>query len=199
MKKISKDELKEILRLHALWLTDEAGGKCADLRGADLRYADLRGADLSYTDLRGADLSGADLSYTDLRGADLSSANLRGADLSYTDLRGADLSGADLRYANLSSADLRGADLSCANLSGAITDKKYYQVSGIGSRNATTTYCLTDDLVYCGCWNNYKGGSLDQFLERVESVYGNTGETPNRQYYSEYMAAIAFFKAVGGL
>ena len=144
MKKISKDELKEILRLHALWLTDEAGGKCADLRGADL-------------------------------------------------------SGADLRYANLSSADLRGADLSCANLSGAITDKKYYQVSGIGSRNATTTYCLTDDLVYCGCWNNYKGGSLDQFLERVESVYGNTGETPNRQYYSEYMAAIAFFKAVGGL
>ena len=134
MKKISKDELKEILRLHALWLTDEAGGKCADLRGADL-----------------------------------------------------------------SGADLRCADLRCANLRCAITDKQYYQVSGIGSRNATTTYCLTDDLVYCGCWNNYKGGSLDKFLERVESVYGNTGETPNRQYYSEYMAAIAFFKAVGGL
>ena len=134
MKKISKDELKEILRLHALWLTDEAGGKCANLSGANLSYADLR-----------------------------------------------------------------GADLSGANLSGAITDKKYYQVSGIGSRNATTTYCIDDDVILCGCWNNYKGGSLNKFLERVESVYGNTGETPNRQYYSEYMAAIAFFKAVGGL
>ena len=144
MKKISKDELKEILRLHALWLADEAGGKCANLSGANLSYADLRGADLSGANLSGADLSGA-------------------------------------------------------NLSGAITDKKYYQVSGIGSRNATTTYCIDDDVILCGCWNNYKGGSLNKFLERVESVYGNTGETPNRQYYSEYMAAIAFFKAVGGL
>ena len=145
MKKISKDELKEILRLHALWLTtDEAGGKCADLR---------------YADLSGANLSGADLSR----------------------------------------ADLRCAYLHYAYLSGAITDKHYYQVTCIGSRNATTTYCIEDDLVYCGCWNNYKGGSLDKFLERVETVYGNTGETPNRQYYSEYMAAIAFFKAVGGL
>ena len=72
-------------------------------------------------------------------------------------------------------------------------------VTCIGSRNATTTYCIDDDVILCGCWNNYKGGSLDKFLERVESVYGNTGETPNQQYYSEYMAAIAFFKAVGGL
>ena len=151
MKKISKDELKEILRLHALWLTDEAGGKCADLRCADLSRADLSGADL----------------------------------------RGADLSGADLRCADLSGADLRGA-----YLRGAITDKHYYQVTCIGSRNATTTYCIDDDVILCGCWNNYKGGSLDKFLERVETVYGNTGETPNQQYYSEYMAAIAFFKAV---
>jgi hypothetical protein len=183
MKKISKDELKEILRLHALWLTDEAGGKCANLRGADLSSAYLRSADLSCADLSGADLRGAYLRYADLRGADL---------------RYADLRGADLRYADLSSAYLRGADLSSAYLRSAITDKKYYQVSGIGSRNATTTYCIDDDVILCGCWNNYKGGSLDKFLARVESVYGNTGETPNQQYYSEYMAAIAFFKMVGG-
>ena len=144
MKKISKDELKEILRLHALWLTDEAGGKCADLSDADLSCADLSDADLSCADLSGADLRGA-------------------------------------------------------YLRRAITDKHYYQVTCIGSRNATTTYCIDDDVILCGCWNNYKGGSLDKFWERVETVYGNTGETPNQQYYSEYMAAIAFFKAVGGL
>jgi len=130
-----------------------------------------------------ADLSDADLSSADLRGADL-----RGADLSSADLRSADLRGADLRGADLSSADLRGADLSSADLSSA-----YYQVVRIGSRRGTTTYCVDDDNVLCGCWNNYKGGTLDEFKTRVESVYGREGNNPNEQYYDEYMAAITFF------
>ena len=115
--------------------------------------------------------------------ADLSDADLRSADL-----RGADLSDADLRSADLSSADLRGADLSSADLSSA-----YYQVVRIGSRRGTTTYCVDDDNVLCGCWNNYKGGTLDEFKTRVESVYGREGNNPNEQYYDEYMAAITFF------
>jgi hypothetical protein len=48
--------LTEILQKHTKWLTNDAGGEKADLRGADLRGADLRGADL-----RGADLCGANL------------------------------------------------------------------------------------------------------------------------------------------
>lgn len=67
---MTKEELSEILRLHAKWLCDEPGGIRANLSGFNLRYADLRGADL-----RGADLSGADLRYADLRGANLSGAS----------------------------------------------------------------------------------------------------------------------------
>ena len=100
----------------------------------------------------------------------------------------ADLRGADLSDADLSDADLRGADLSDADLSSA-----YYQVVRIGSRRGTTTYCVDDDNVLCGCWNNYKGGTLDEFKTRVESVYGREGNNPNEQYYDEYMAAITFF------
>ena len=95
---------------------------------------------------------------------------------------------ADLSDADLSSADLRGADLRSADLSSA-----YYQVVRIGSRRGTTTYCVDDDNVLCGCWNNYKGGTLDEFKTRVESVYGREGNNPNEQYYDEYMAAITFF------
>ena len=95
---------------------------------------------------------------------------------------------ADLSDADLSSADLRGADLRDADLSSA-----YYQVVRIGSRRGTTTYCVDDDNVLCGCWNNYKGGTLDEFKTRVESVYGREGNNPNEQYYDEYMAAITFF------
>ena len=87
MKKITEEELKEILEQHKLWLdSDVEKGKRANLTGADLSGADLTGADLS-----GADLSGANLSY-----ATLSSANLSCADLSRADLRRADLSGANL-------------------------------------------------------------------------------------------------------
>ena len=93
-------------------------------------------------------------------------------------------------------AYLSSADLSSANLRGADLDKTYYQVVRIGSRRGTTTYSVDDDNVLCGCWNNYKGGTLEEFKTRVESVYGREGNNPNEQNYDEYMAAITFFAAM---
>ena len=49
MKRITSDELTEILRKHKLWLDDEPNGE-----RADLSYAYLRNADLSYANLSGA-------------------------------------------------------------------------------------------------------------------------------------------------
>ena len=48
------EELKEILKKHAMWLNDEDGGERANLYGANLYGADLRGANLYGADLRGA-------------------------------------------------------------------------------------------------------------------------------------------------
>jgi hypothetical protein len=174
--KISAEKLQEIIKSHGRWLRNEEGGERANLSDANLSGADLSDADLSDANLRGADLSDANL-----RGANLSDANLSDANLSGAYLRGADLSDADL-----SGAYLRGADL----------DKTYYQVVRIGSRRGTTTYCVDDDNVLCGCWNNYKGGTLEEFKTRVESVYGREDNNPNEQYYDEYMAAITFFAAM---
>jgi len=58
---LSASELKEILRLHKLWLDGDTKGKRADLSGA---Y--LSGANLSRANLSGANLSGANLSRADL-------------------------------------------------------------------------------------------------------------------------------------
>ena len=162
--KITQEKLKEIIASHGKWLRCKNGGGRADLSGADLSGADLNGANLCGADLNGANLSGADLN---------------GANLCEADLSGADLSGADLGGANLSGADL------C---------KTYYQIVRIGRRNATTTYCVEDDNVVCGCWNNYKGGTLEEFKKRVESVYGKEGKMPHKKYYTQYMAAIEFFE-----
>ena len=98
---MSKEGLAVIIDNHGRWLRGEDGGKCADLRGADLRGADLRCADLR----------GADLRCADLRGASLCGASLSGADLRCADLRGASLCGASLSGADLRGANLRGADL----------------------------------------------------------------------------------------
>ena len=114
-------------------------------------------------------------------------------------LDGANLDGANLYGANLRMANLYGANLDGANLDGANLDKTYYQVTRIGSRNGTTIYCIEDDNVRCGCWNNGKGGTLAEFEARVESVYGEKGKMPNGKYYIQYMEAIKFFKAMKAL
>ena len=78
---ITKEQLDDILRKHALWINNESGGERANLYQANLSRANLRGADLYRADLSRANLSGADLSGADLRGANLRGVNLSGADL----------------------------------------------------------------------------------------------------------------------
>ena len=132
-------------------------------------------ADLSGANLHGADLSGSDLSGSDLSSADLSGANLRGSDLSGANLRGANLRGANLRDANLPFVIL--------------------QVGPIGSRKDYVVYNASDDIVLCGCWNDYEGGTLAEFEARVEEVYPSE-KKETLKFRNEYLAVIGYFKTV---
>ena len=128
-KKITREELDEVLRKHKLWLIGDPEGERANLYGADLceanlreanlREANLSGANLCEANLYGANLYGANLYGANLRGANLRGANLCGANLYGANLYGANLYGANLRGANLRGANLRGANLRGANLRGA--------------------------------------------------------------------------------
>ena len=103
---MQQEELDAIVAKHGKWLSNEPGGKRANLQRANLQRANLQDSDLQDSDLRGYDLQGADLQRANLR-----SANLQGADLQGADLQRADLQGADLQRADLRSADLQGASL----------------------------------------------------------------------------------------
>ena len=159
-------QIKEVLRLHVLWLACGPAGKRADLSGADLSGADLRNANLG-----GADLSGANLRSTNLGGADLRNANLGGADLSGANLRSTNLGGADLSGANLRSANLSGANLSGANLSGAnLSESQGVQFSqaafsGHGERGRMLTLAIIDEkaVFFCGCFR----GSPDELAAYI--------------------------------
>ena len=76
---ITKEQLDNVLRKHALWINNESGGERADLRGANLSGANLSGANLYQANLSGANLSGANLYRANLSGANLYRANLSGA------------------------------------------------------------------------------------------------------------------------
>ena len=182
--KITQEKLKEIIASHSKWLRGENGGEKADLSNVDLSYINL-----NHTDLRGVNLCGANLCGANLSGTKLCGADLCGADLSYSSLRAT-----NLRHTNFGNSIFYNANLSTTSLS-----KTYYQIVRIGSREATTTYCVEDDNVRCGCWNNYGGGTLEEFKKRVESVYDKNGKSPNKKYYGQYMAAIEFFEKMAKL
>ena len=118
------------------------------------------------------------------------------ADLAGADLRGADLEGANLCMADLRGADLEGANLCMADLEGVELPVGVYQIVGAGSYNRCTTYDIINDQVICGCWNDGKGNHLDSFIKRIEKIYGPYEESHNPIYYTEYMAAVNFFKAM---
>ena len=61
LRTVTTTELKEILRLHALWLADDSAGKRANLFRANLSGANLSGADLTEANLSEANLTRANL------------------------------------------------------------------------------------------------------------------------------------------
>lgn len=169
VRNMDKTTLNKILEDHKAWL-ENMGGEQANLQGANLREANLREADLCDANLRGADL----------RGVDLREANLRGADLREADLREADLRGANLREANLHRVNM---------------SQKVVQVGPVGSRNDYTVYRVEEDIVQCGCWREYMGGPLADFIARINEAYPE-GNEDGAKYRREYLAAIAMFRAL---
>ena len=157
---MSPDELKRILDDHALWLFGNRG-RCANLRGANLREADL-----SEANLRGANLREANLSWAYLSGADLRNANLSEANLSWAELRGADLSEANLRGANLREADLRGAyALKYAQCS--------FDAHGESGRQLSAVVIAGELRLFCGCFAGTLA-ELDAYIDNGDERYKAT-------------------------
>ena len=140
MRKITGNELRDVLKEHKRWLNGEDGAKRANLRGANLRYAYLCCADLRYADLYGADLRYADLYGADLRYACLGDVDLRDADLRNVSLHSVNLSGADLSGAILDYSEL---PLWCGSLTANFDDRQLKQIAyhlvsaGLKSENAS--------------------------------------------------------------
>lgn len=204
--RIDKDTLYKILEEHNKWLCNKSEGEKANLADYDLSGYDLSGIDLSYACLCKANLIETSLCRARLIGADLSYANLSNALLERAVLDKARLVRANLTRTNLSgtylqNVDLREATINKTNFMYAVFNGGYlcnglYQIKGCGSVHRCTTYDAINDRVYCGCWNDGAGNSLEGFKFRIKKIYGTGGENPNSQFYKEYMSAVRFFESV---
>ena len=158
-KKITQQELNEILKQHKLWLeSDFVKGERAYLTDADLSNADLSNADLTNANLRG--------SY--LRGADLTNANLSNADLSDAGLRGADLTNANLYKTIFSFSQIDNMISMC----------------NVGKNHRQVLYFYKEDRVICGCFDD----TLEKFKNAVREKYGHSDKDYNMciKMFKEY-------------
>lgn len=110
MRKLTREQLDEILRNHLHWYNMDCDGW--EHMQADLTNTDLSGKNLAFVCLNGANLMDANMTGTCLMGARLVAACLVN-----TNLTGADLTEASLSYANQFGADLSGAILTRTILS----------------------------------------------------------------------------------
>ena len=111
---MNKLKLEEILRNHYKWITEEEGGKRANLEKANLNgvslcFANLQHASMEHASLIKADLRRANLTYACLLKANLQNADLNNTNFQYANLRYANFEGTDIRDADFRGADLKGA------------------------------------------------------------------------------------------
>lgn len=176
------------------------------------RYADLQYADFTNCDLRYIDFTNCDLVYADFTKANLENTEFINCDfvfarfqfsifnfnvfedcnLEYSyfednNLKNTYFKNCNLDNTNFKKSNIDNTNLMFCNLQKTKLDKRYIQVSCIGSLKRMTTYCFDDDIIYCGCFK----GNLYEFEIKCKETHKN-----NEQYLKEYLGFINYLKAI---
>lgn len=204
---MDEDGLKEVLRLHGLWLNGEPDGERADLSHADLRDMDLQRADLRFVVMRQALLCGANLresrlEYAEMYRADLREADMFHADLTFASMQCANLARSSMRDANCASSNFMQADMGEVDLTGAhlgfdaffggVKHAPLYQaVCGFGSRNSALTLLAIGERKdwkwFTGCFE----GSEEELRAAVAKRYWRGGGDEGYSLALDYLVAQA--------
>jgi hypothetical protein len=70
-----------------------------------------------------------------------------------------------------------------------LTIRDIVTISVLGSRKAPLTVILVPDItIYAGCFNDYKGGTIEQFRKAIIETHGDN------KYGREYIATIEYIE-----
>lgn len=126
MKRLTGEELKNILDLHAKWLNGEPGGVQAYLIDVDLTGIYLVNKNLSWAFLHHVILKGSILD-----NANLKHVNLLNVNLEHSNLQNTNLESAVLCKVNFSDANIRGANFCNAVLENVSFENVYHDENTI--------------------------------------------------------------------
>lgn len=206
---INQEQLDKILDEHKLWLKDNDNAVKANLSNLDLSNLDFKGRDLRCISFQGANLTNCNFSCCNLANTDFSWSILKGAKLNFANLfnsqccnadfedakmQGTNLEQANLSFANLTNVDLYACKLYCTNLQGITWKYRIFQISELGDMLTFIYFIPQDNKVLTGTWNGGKGGTLEEFKQATEKIYGKEGTYPNQKYYNEFQAVIKCFE-----
>ena len=187
-RKISQEELEDILKKHKKWLNNQNGGERANLIDADLSYLNFKKVDLRCAKMTSVNLTHADLTDTVLKNADLRSANLTD-----TVLKNADLTDTNLAFANLKRANLKGTDLTNTTIWDTIFSnaggKSIISIQlNTSVENRVINYIPEIDWVSAGCFR----GTLEELKNKVK--YTHSDNEKIRKRYEKAIEFIEFLK-----
>ena len=173
LRKISQEELEDILKKHKKWLNNQNGGERANLIDADLSYLNFK--------------------KVDLRCAKMTSVNLTHADLTDTVLKNADLTDTNLAFANLKRANLKGTDLTNTTIWDTIFSnaggKSIISIQlNTSVENRVINYIPEIDWVSAGCFR----GTLEELKNKVK--YTHSDNEKIRKRYEKAIEFIEFLK-----
>lgn len=100
MKKISQEELNEMLDLHHEWIKDKEKGKRADLSDMDLSCLSFKEKNISFCNFENSDLSYCNFSWTHCVDSCFRNAKLVNVDFYCACIGGSDFTGADMNWAH---------------------------------------------------------------------------------------------------
>lgn len=180
--------LDAVLDSHARWLAGEPGGRCLDLRGADLSQMKLAGKNFSRGNLARANLEGADARRANFSGANLAGANLHTVMVDGADFTNAVLSRVFAAYVRFKDCNLAGCDLTHADLTMADMEEAIWG-DDTESRLQRARLKIAADGDIIG-WKKLRDGLIAKLLIPAAAQRSNSFSRRCRAEYVEVVSVI---------
>lgn len=224
MRVMTQEEFDEIYEKHQKWLGKEQGGKKALFENVSLENISLDDLCLikahfskvsfekSITDARLQIATFKDcvfhditFSHCNMEIATFNECDLTGCKFTHTDLSSVDFKNTNLKDVKFytcsldgtyfdDNSDTAGIMFRSCNIRRIDMPEPVYCIGPIGSRYCLTTFFAGRNIVQCGCWNEEKGGTLEEFKARIDDVYPSCSEGEDLMFREQYLAAIDFFE-----
>ena len=224
MKIMTQKEFDEIYEKHQKWLKGEQGGKQALFEDVSLKNISLSELCLRKTHfskvLFKKSITDADLRVTTFKDCVFCNVVFGHCDIAIALFKGCDLTNCEFTHTNLGSANFENTDLKDVKFYNCSLDSSYfddcsdtcgiafhncnitkmdmpepvYCIGPIGSRYCLTTFFAGRNVVQCGCWNEEKGGTLEEFRARIDEIYPEGSQDEDLMFREQYLTAIEFFE-----